>query len=655
VKSDRQFLFSLVVGALLGSVGAYGQQPETLPMRIGDTEAVAIHSPHPYTPLGPARQVVWTHTLHRAGATFVRLHFAPDSSLGHDGDELVIRDGRGRVAQTFRGDAVADRWTRSIEGDTVTVELVADGDGGGHGVGIDQAAWGTVPLFPSQQTAGSGSFFSICNTTVPSRIRTSDAVARLNFIGDCGGSFTCSAWLFSPLGHLMTNAHCANSVTEGNSAEVWFNFMGFACDLPAEPNPDAYQGTLASFQHMNCDLDYAVHMIDDPVKGNPAAVYGYLDVNRSMPANDTEIWIPQHPGGQRRQIAEGCAINDSEVGGFNGCADPPDGCDNEGSPQGMTDLSFNCVIAGGSSGSPVLNANDQVIAIAHAGSDIENFGVRMNAIAADIPNPAILLSVTGPAMVNEGETADFTAVVSYLFSADRNVTTNARTIWSVMPPSAGTISMGHFTAAFLNGPLTATVRAAYTQNGVTVEDSVLIQILDLGNTPSIVSSQPPNNAIDAGQPSDPGRGDVPGWTTVDITFVGGIAGLDPGDFEIIQQGGVDLPPSIVRVETTVNPSTARLVLSGRIAPGAWTTFRHTASGTSTRLGFLPADVNADGTSAALDILALIDSLNRVGAPRPLWSTDVDRSGEANSADILREIDLLNGAGVFDAWNGVSLP
>jgi len=99
----------------------------------------------------------------------------------------------------------------------------------------------------------------------------------------------------------------------------------------------------------------------------------------------------------------------------------------------------------------------------------------------------------------------------------------------------------------------------------------------------------------------------------------------------------------------------RVILSKRISLDAWTTITHIESGTSVRVGYLPADVTGDGTAGPLDVLALVDSLNGVGADRPIWSIDVNRSDSLEPSDVLRQIDLLNGAGEFDPYNGVSLP
>jgi len=171
---------------------------------------------------------------------------------------------------------------------------------------------------------------------------------------------------------------------------------------------------------------------------------------------------------------------------------------------------------------------------------------------------------------------------------------------------------------------------------------------------SIVSSDPPNGAIDARQPSDVDGSNVAGWSIFDLTFDGDPSDVRPGDFEVAQKGGRGEPPSVMEV-TPLGGNVLRITLSDRIGVVAWTTITHLDSGTSVRVGYLPADVTSDGTSGPLDVLALIDFLNGVGPLREIWSTDINRTGQANPADVLREIDLLNGAGELDAYNGVSLP
>ena len=79
------------------------------------------------------------------------------------------------------------------------------------------------------------------------------------------------------------------------------------------------------------------------------------------------------------------------------------------------------------------------------------------------------------------------------------------------------------------------------------------------------------------------------------------------------------------------------------------------TGTTHCFGWLPGDVNSSLVANASDVLSLIDHLNGAIDPLPDISTDIDRSGLANASDVLRTIDLLNGGGVYEVFNGASLP
>ncbi|MCH8967445.1 MAG: S8 family serine peptidase, partial [Planctomycetes bacterium] len=174
----------------------------------------------------------------------------------------------------------------------------------------------------------------------------------------------------------------------------------------------------------------------------------------------------------------------------------------------------------------------------------------------------------------------------------------------------------------------------------------------------IVASAPPDGAIDAGQPSDPNGADPGGWDRVEITFDGNALSLVPEDFSVGTNSRVVTPPLVNSVVPDPNaaPDSGRVtvILDRAIDPLAWTTVRHDFSGTSVRLGFLPGDVNNDGTSNADDILALIDGLSGT-ATWESWQTDMDRSEESDAADLLRLIDLLHGAGVYEPYLDQSLP
>ena len=177
--------------------------------------------------------------------------------------------------------------------------------------------------------------------------------------------------------------------------------------------------------------------------------------------------------------------------------------------------------------------------------------------------------------------------------------------------------------------------------------------------PQILLSEPPDGAIDARQPSEPGGANPTGWDAIDMTFdhLGIAFEVTAAEIEVTETGGDESPPEIAGVEQIIaeDSHTITVTLADPIEPGAWTCFTHQPSGTSTCLGYLPADADGDGTSSPADILALVGALNNVGGPHPVWSSDIDRDGDTGPADILRLIDLLNGAAAFDAWLDRALP
>lgn len=175
---------------------------------------------------------------------------------------------------------------------------------------------------------------------------------------------------------------------------------------------------------------------------------------------------------------------------------------------------------------------------------------------------------------------------------------------------------------------------------------------DCGNVAAIVDATPPPNAIDARQPHNLDGSNSTGWYFVRLTLSNANQSVGKPQFEVSEQGGDGIAPGIAAV--SVQGTQALILFSTPVEPGAWTTVTHIPSGTSTRVGYLPGDVNGDGAATPVDILALIDAINGV-TPRPDYATDINRDGTTAPADILREIDLLNGADAFEPWLGRTLP
>lgn len=171
----------------------------------------------------------------------------------------------------------------------------------------------------------------------------------------------------------------------------------------------------------------------------------------------------------------------------------------------------------------------------------------------------------------------------------------------------------------------------------------------------VISTAPASCAIDARQPHELKDPSVTyGWESIELTFSEPIGEVGPGDFVITEIGGDGLAPEIALAQA-IDADTARITLASSVQPGAWTCFRHVASGLQSCIGYLPGDVNGDGMSSTVDVLRLVDSLNgQIDPPLAEYQTDINRSGASDAADVLRLIDLFNGADTFESWLGRSL-
>jgi hypothetical protein len=171
---------------------------------------------------------------------------------------------------------------------------------------------------------------------------------------------------------------------------------------------------------------------------------------------------------------------------------------------------------------------------------------------------------------------------------------------------------------------------------------------------NLIDVYPPNCTIDARQPHALDSHDVVfGWDSIELTFDCDPSGLGVSHFNVQQiAGSVPPPPSLESVTSVGN--TLRLQFSAPINVWKWTCISMVAApADQVCLGYLPADINGDLTSAPSDILWLIDCLNGVRHCE-IWQCDIDRSQECMPPDILRVIDLLNGAALLNVWSNRSL-
>jgi len=169
-----------------------------------------------------------------------------------------------------------------------------------------------------------------------------------------------------------------------------------------------------------------------------------------------------------------------------------------------------------------------------------------------------------------------------------------------------------------------------------------------------VSSTPSDGTIDARRPTNQDCSEEFGLQSVDLLFEAATASsVEITDFHVSVSPPFAEPPIVINM--TREGTLATLEFDRSIPAGHWTRITYLPTGKTTRVGSLPGDVNGDGESGILDVLALVNSLNGVGPVLAAWQTDLDRSGETNALDVLQEIDLLNGADCLDPWIGRTLP
>ncbi|UCC30745.1 MAG: hypothetical protein JSU86_00410 [Phycisphaerales bacterium] len=173
-------------------------------------------------------------------------------------------------------------------------------------------------------------------------------------------------------------------------------------------------------------------------------------------------------------------------------------------------------------------------------------------------------------------------------------------------------------------------------------EPLIIDVVGDVVTLRVISSDPPSGAIDARQPSRHG-GPAGGWNTVELTF--NTDGAKPAVADFAIDDGSASPPGIRGLES--KGAVVTMVLDRGIRAGRWTTISYKASGTGTRIGYLPGDVDNDGNISVHDMLALVDR-SEGAAARALYRFDIDRNGESGVPDALRLIDLFAAPAAFRA-------
>ncbi|MCP4245851.1 MAG: hypothetical protein GY778_02275 [bacterium] len=279
----------------------------------------------------------------------------------------------------------------AFTGETAVLELVTVNRVGGLGFGIDEYVAGFVDLAPPEDEHQQRAICppddkenAICyELSHPVEYDHGRAVARLLI----GGSGLCTGWLASGQDHLVTNNHCIGSASEALNTD--YEFMAEAPTCASGNCQLCWPGVVfsgATLIQTSSNLDYALVQINS---GNPAATYGFLEIDDRVAIPGEQIYIPQHPGGRAKEFAI-FSTHASDVGGLalvNSITAPP--CNGTG----FFDVGYFADTEGGSSGSPVIaSSSNQVIALHHC-ANCPNRGVPIHLVCDEIcdllgPGPA---------------------------------------------------------------------------------------------------------------------------------------------------------------------------------------------------------------------------------------------------------------------------
>lgn len=279
---------------------------------------------------------------------------------------------------------ISEFWATHIPGDTAILRLVSMSGRGGSRFIVDQWAHGYEPEVIAAQMSDMEADISIeaiCSLDDKKWAKCyegtemynkSKAVCRLLI----GGTTACTGWLLGSEGHVITNNHCISTQNSAGNTDYEFMAEGASCDTSCSSwgaCPGDIAASAGTLIKTNAAMDYT--LIKLPT--NVSLTYGYLQLRNSTAVIGERIFIPQHPGAYGKQLAVESDMDSgyAKVHSLNEVA-----CQ----VGGPNDVGYYCDTAGGSSGSPVIAYNDNLVVSLHHCGTCPNRGVPIPPIIADL-------------------------------------------------------------------------------------------------------------------------------------------------------------------------------------------------------------------------------------------------------------------------------
>jgi hypothetical protein len=398
----RQTKFALLAIAILvvlmvnTSFAQVDSDKGAAPITIGTAEPFDVRVGYQDMMLGRGKQEPWRQSLHYPGASYIKVHFRelklpPGSTVTVSNPDLTevytyfsnpeTTPNAGNSDYTVNGEGQGF-WAMSISGDTAVITMHAGSSeniesglskGSDFEISIDQYYRGfpeeEVERITPQSVIGVDNRRpAICyQSSFPTSYSRSRAVGRLLI----GGGGLCTAWRLSSNNLVMTNNHCISSGTAVRGSEVWFNYQTTTCTGSTTAAITKVSGN--ALLRTDFTLDYTLFSVNN---FSSITGFGFLNLDPRMAVLGEEIYIPQHGGGQRKQLGI-----ESDQNAGNRCRVDATLRNGRGT---NTDIGYRCDTSGGSSGSPVLaRSSHRVIALHHFGGSI-NSGARIQLIFSQI-------------------------------------------------------------------------------------------------------------------------------------------------------------------------------------------------------------------------------------------------------------------------------
>jgi hypothetical protein len=354
-------------------------------LQIADEFALNISTTKDY--IQKSSGIVYTKTFTNKGSAYIKLHITDFNLAKGDflkiynptTNEEYIYSEKGKITGTNQ-EMISEFWTGTLWGDTITLELFKNSNSTSHnGFNIDRVAYGHSPekINAAFEKLDNELYQqSICSADDKEAIvcydgtemgRKAEAVCRLLI----GGGGLCTGWLLGCDGSVMTNNHCIGSAADANNTDFLFNFQYDSCSGTVDEASDLV-ATSAAFVQTDSTLDFT--LVTLPV--NPAPTYGYLSLSSVAVTAGERIYIPQHPGGRRKEIAVTTDV-DPDPNGFARISGA-----GTGAPGSRVE--YQADTEGGSSGSPVIRFADHLVVAIHntGGCDNGSYGRSDQLIAA---------------------------------------------------------------------------------------------------------------------------------------------------------------------------------------------------------------------------------------------------------------------------------